>query len=111
MLVIRWVSNDPGVLSIPFHSRNLVKPGQFKFNWAHYDNPEMDKMLEDAASAPTEEERDRLYSEIQKMIMEEAIFFPIHNQVQLIAHDAALDGVRFAAGNWQVRFHDIKPAE
>ena len=111
MLVIRWVSNDPGVLAIPFHSRNLVKPGQFKFNWAHYDNPEMDKMLEDAASAPTEEERDRLYGEIQKMIMDEAIFFPIHNQVQLIAHDAGLDGIRFAAGNWQVRFYDIATSE
>jgi len=111
MLVIRWVSNDPGVLVIPFHSRNIPEPGVFKFNWARYDNPEMDKMLEDAASAGTEEERDRLYAEIQKQIMDEAIFFPIHNQVQLIAYDADLEGLRFAAGNWQVRFYDIRRAD
>jgi peptide/nickel transport system substrate-binding protein len=111
LLVIRWVSNDPGVLAIPFHSRNIPEPGVFKFNWARYDNPQMDQMLEGAASAPTEEERDQLYADIQKQIMDEAIFLPIHTQVQTIAYNADLTGLRFAAGNWQVRFYDIELAK
>ena len=111
MLVIRWVSNDPGVLSIPFHSRNIVEPGKFKFNWARYADAGMDEMLEDAESAGTAQERDRLYGAIQKQIMDEAIFLPIHNQVQTIAHTSGLTGFRLAAGQWQVRFYEVTKAE
>ena len=108
MLVIRWVSNDPGVLSIPFHSRNIVEPGKFKFNWARYADPGMDKLLEDAESAATAEARDELYGAIQKQIMDEAIFLPIHNQVQTIAHTSKLTGFRLAAGQWQLRFYEVR---
>lgn len=110
MLVIRWVSNDPGVLSIPFHSRNIVEPGRFKFNWARYADPGMDRMLEEAESAATARERDETYGAIQKQIMDEAIFLPIHNQVQTIAHSAELTGFRLAAGQWQVRFYEVRKA-
>ena len=110
MLVIRWVSNDPGGLSIPFHSRNIVEPGKFKFNWSRYADAGMDKMLEDAESAATAEERDELYGAIQKQIMDEAIFLAIHNQVQTIAHTSELTGFRLAAGQWQVRFYEVKKA-
>ena len=111
MLVIRWVSNDPGVLSIPFHSRNIVEPGRFKFNWARYADAGMDRMLEDAESAATAKERDELYGAIQKQIMDEGIFLPIHNQVQTIAHTAELTGFRLAAGQWQVRFYGVRRAD
>ena len=43
--------------------------------------------------------------------MDEAIFLPIHNQVQTIAHTAELTGFRLAAGQWQVRFYEVKKAE
>ncbi len=111
MLVIRWVSNDPGVLSIPFHSRNIVEPGKFKFNWARYADAGMDQMLEDAESAGTADERNKLYADIQKQIMDEAIFLPIHNQVQTVAFTNELDGFRLAAGQWQVRFYEVHRAE
>ena len=56
------------------------------------------------------EERDSLYAAIQKQIMDEAIFLPIHNQVRTIAHTSELTGFRLAAGQWQVRFCEVKPA-
>ena len=111
MLVIRWVSNDPGVLSIPFHSRNIVEPGKFKFNWARYADEGMDQMLEDAESAGTADERNKLYGDIQKQIMDEGIFLPIHNQVQTVAYTNELDGFRLAAGQWQVRFYEVHRPE
>ncbi len=111
MLVIRWVSNDPGVLSIPFHSRNIVEPGKFKFNWARYADPGMDQMLEQAESAATADERNEVYGAIQKQIMDEGIFLPIHNQVQTIAHSSDLTGFRLAAGQWQLRFYEVKRVE
>ena len=110
MLVIRWVSNDPGVLSIPFHSRNIPEPGRFKFNWARYANADLDQMLEDAESAGTADERDALYHAIQKHIMDQAIFLPIHNQVQTMAYTSELTGFRLAAGQWQMRFYEVSKA-
>ena len=68
-------------------------------------------MLEDAESAATAEARDELYAAIQKHIMDEAIFLPIHNQVQTIARTSELIGFRLAAGQWQVRFYEVKKAE
>jgi hypothetical protein len=35
----------------------------------------------------------------------------IHDQVQTIAYDADITGLRFAPGNWQVRLYDVRPAE
>lgn len=108
MLVIRWVSLDPGVLIIPFHSRNIPEPGKFKFNWSRYSTPALDKLLEDAESAETQETKDDLYMQIQKTIMDQAIFLAIHDQVQTVAYNPNLEGVRFANGNWQLRMYDVR---
>ena len=108
MLVIRWVSLDPGVLIIPFHSRNIPEPGKFKFNWARYANSGLDQLLEDAESAETQETKDDLYMQIQKHIMDQAIFLAIHDQVQTVAYSPDLEGVRFANGNWQLRMYDVR---
>jgi peptide/nickel transport system substrate-binding protein len=111
MGAIQWVSNDPSVLYIPFHSSNIPGPGKFKFNWMHKDSDELDGLLEEVTSATTPEETDRMYGEIQKYIMDEAIFWAIRDQVQTIAHDADLEGFQFAPGRWQVRFYDVRAAQ
>ena len=111
VLVIRWVSNDPSVLIIPFHSRNIPEPGSFKFNWARYSDPVLDDLLESGETAANEEERRQIYHQAQEMIMDSAIFFGIHNQVQPVGFDGDLTGFRFAPGNWQVRFYDVTRAE
>jgi peptide/nickel transport system substrate-binding protein len=111
LLVIRWVSNDPSVLSIPFHSRNIPQPGKFKFNWARWNEVELDQLLEAGETAETVQKRQEIYEKIQKKIMEAAIFFPLHEQVQTIAYSADLTGFRFAPGNWQVRFYGVKQAK
>jgi peptide/nickel transport system substrate-binding protein len=111
MGAIQWVSNDPSVLYIPFHSSNIPGPGQFKFNWMHIASDELDTKLEEVTSATSPEERDQRYADIQKYIMDEAIFWAIRDQVQTIAHDADLEGFTFAPGRWQVRFYDVRAAE
>ena len=108
MMVIRWVSLDPGVLIIPFHSRNIPAPGKFKFNWSRYSSPELDQLLEDAESAETQETKDDLYMQIQKIVMDQAIFLAIHDQVQTIAYNPNLEGIKFANGNWQLRMYDVR---
>lgn len=111
MGAIQWVSNDPSVLYIPFHSSNISGPGQFKFNWANIASDELDGLLEEVTSAISPDERDRIYDDIQRYIMDEAIFWSIRNQVQTLASDASLEGWQFAPGRWQVRFYDVRTAE
>lgn len=108
---IRWVSNDPSVLSIPFHSSNIPEPGVFKFNWMRIASEELDAMLAAATSATSPQERDQIYADVQKYIMDEAVFWAIHDQTQMIAYSSDLEGVTFAPGRWQVRFYDVRAAE
>ncbi len=110
MGAIQWVSNDPSVLYIPFHSSNIPGPGQFKFNWMHVDSEKLDGLLEEVTAATSPDERDAIYGEIQKFIMDEALFWAIRDQIQTIAHSSELDGLSFAPGRWQVRFYDVRPA-
>ncbi len=110
MAVIRWVSNDPGVLRIPFHSSNIPEPGKFKFNWARVADPALDKLIAEAGQATTPAERLARYAALQKDIMDRAIFFPIHDQVQTVVHSSRVTGLRYARGNWQVRMHEARLA-
>lgn len=108
---IRWVYNSPSVLEIPFSSTNIPEPGKFKFNWMRWNSPELDAIFEKASVATSREEVVEDYAEAQRMIMDYAAFLPIHDQVQTIAYNARVDGLRFAPGNWQVRLYDVRPAE
>jgi len=111
MGAIRWVSLDPSILRIPFYSDNIPGPGKFKFNWMFYDSPELDAQIDAAASAPTLAAQKDAYMTVQKTIMDAAIFWPLHDQVQTVAYSAKITGVKFAPGQWQVRLYDVRAAE
>lgn len=110
-LVLNWVSNDPSVLIIPFHSRNIPEPGSFGFNWNQIDDPELDALLESGETAASAEERRQIYEEIQRKIMDMALYMGLHNEAQTIGYDASLTGFRFFPGNWQVLFYDVRRAD
>ena len=44
------------------------------------------------------------------MIMDAAVFVPIHDQIQTIAYSGKITGPVFARGNWQVRLYNVQPA-
>ena len=106
--VVRWVSNDPGVLRIPFHSSNIPEPGKFKFNWSRVNDPALDALIQRASQAKNAAERTSLYRDLQKDIMDRAIFFPIHDQVQTAVHASRVQGLRFSRGNWQIRLYEAR---
>ena len=79
-----------------------IYPGTFHpINYGHIE-------FKDAESAETQEVKDDLYMQIQKHIMDQAIFLAIHDQVQTVAYNPDLEGVRFANGNWQMRMYDVR---
>ncbi|RIK45677.1 MAG: hypothetical protein DCC58_05735 [Chloroflexi bacterium] len=69
---VGWISSDPVVLSNIFHSKN-----EGAWNLSHYENPELDAILDagEATSDPTE--RQAIYTDAQVMIMEEALIVPM----------------------------------
>ena len=107
MLPLRWINADPSLLEIPFHSRNIPEPGRYKFNWSRVADPELDRVLEQGAGVVDPARRNELYADAQRRIMDQALWFPIHNQVQTVAWRANRTGYRFARAQWMVRFHEV----
>ncbi len=110
ILPLRWISADPSLLEIPFHSRNIPRPGYYKFNWPRVADPELDALLEQGAGAADPAERNRLYADAQRRIMDSAVWLPVHDQVNTLAWRADKTGYRLARTRWMVRFHDVEPA-
>lgn len=85
ILPLHQISADPSLLEIPFHSRNIPRPGYYKFNWPRVTDPELDSLLERGAGAADPADRARLYADAQQRIMDSAGWFPMHDQVNTIA--------------------------
>jgi peptide/nickel transport system substrate-binding protein len=110
MLPLRWINADPSLLSIPFHSRNIAETGRYRFNWARIQDPVMDELLARGEAVVDPGERAKVYEEIQKRVMEQALWLPIHNQVQTVAWRANRTGYRFARAQWIMRFYEVQEA-
>ena len=52
-------------------------------------------------------QRAAVYGQAQKRIMDHAVYFPIHNQVNPIAYRANRTGYRMARAQWNVRFYEV----
>lgn len=62
---------DPAIgVGRTYVSSNIVKGVMFN-NTMGYENPRVDELFEQAAAATSEEERQRLYSEVQKILVED----------------------------------------
>jgi ABC-type transport system substrate-binding protein len=78
---------DYGLFAL-FHSSEHP-PG---FNGAFYDNPEVDRLLDEARIVVDEEERRRLYDEAISIIWEDAPWLFLYSEVQLTAIRTNVDG-------------------
>lgn len=62
---------DPAIgVARNYITSNIVKGNPFA-NISGYSNPEVDKLFADAAVAPTDEERQRLYTKVQQLIVDD----------------------------------------
>jgi peptide/nickel transport system substrate-binding protein len=75
-----------------FHSSFI--PGQGGFNWAHYSNPEVDALLEEAASSRDASARCELYKQLQEIIATDYVMINVSNGGRLttIVQNAAVEG-------------------
>lgn len=63
---------DPSGLTSYYHSNSIGG-----FNWTHYSDPALDELLDAAEIEIDPAQREKLYQDAQKIIMDQAIFFPV----------------------------------
>jgi len=88
-----WVGGamiDPDILRRVYHSQQVPPNG---FNRGRYSNPEVDRLLDSASMAVDDAERKRFYRDAQKIIAEDAPYFPIWNRQNVIVAQHGLDGL------------------
>ncbi len=81
MAQMAWMTNDPDTL--PFLTlRTEAFPEAGGFNSGYYSNPEVDRLLEQARTSVDQNERARLYREVQAIVYEDAPWAFIANWQQ-----------------------------
>lgn len=81
---------DPDFLRSFFSSEGF-------FNWSHYSNAETDSLL---IRASQQEQRQELYAEISRQVMDAWAVLPMRDYVNLVVADAGIRNLRFSPQGW-----------
>ena len=91
--LVATYSPDPGlILNDVFHSSGVGFS-----NWAHYTNPELDTLLEAGLATTDDNERATIYSEVQHILMQDAVVLPLYGNVSVFGFANNVQGLRFNA--------------
>lgn len=91
MAEMAWMTNDPDTL--PFLTlRTDAFPDEGGFNSGYYSNPEVDALLEQARVATDQDERARLYKEMQAIVYDDAPWAFIANWKQNAVSNDRVEG-------------------
>ncbi|MEK8126683.1 ABC transporter substrate-binding protein [Paenibacillus filicis] len=64
-------------------------------NYAHYTNPEVDKLLKESGEQVNKEERQKLYATVQKIVKEDAPWIPLHEDLAYVGLSKKVQGITF----------------
>ncbi|WP_102958694.1 ABC transporter substrate-binding protein [Mangrovicella endophytica] len=93
MAEMAWTTSDPDTL--PYLAlRSGATPEDGGFNSGRYANPEVDKRLDAAHRAVSQEERAQLYKQVQKLVHEDAPWAFIAHWKQQAATAPGVEGLR-----------------
>jgi peptide/nickel transport system substrate-binding protein len=98
---IFWWGADPESLYSLYHS-SQIKSG---FNWSHYTNAEVDKLLEEGYIESDEEARMELYKKAQTMIMDDAALIPVWGKMQLMAGKKEVTGWKYTLNVYPLHYN------
>jgi peptide/nickel transport system substrate-binding protein len=91
---LQWVGGavgDPDILRRVYHSSQMPPVG---FNRGRFSNPEVDRLIDLATVALTDEDRRHYYSAVQKLVAEEAVYIPIWSRINAVVARPGVTGVR-----------------
>jgi peptide/nickel transport system substrate-binding protein len=84
---------DPDILRRVFHSKQQPPSG---FNRAHYENADVDRLIDAATAALAENERRRYYVEAQRLIAGDAPMISLWARTNVAVGQSSLSGVRLS---------------
>jgi peptide/nickel transport system substrate-binding protein len=82
--------SDPDMLRRAFHSKQMPPVG---FNRGYYENVAVDRLIDEASSAPDDVTRRRLFGEAQRLIAEDAPYISLWYKTNVAVYRAGLEGV------------------
>jgi peptide/nickel transport system substrate-binding protein len=91
LFTLQWVGvSDPDMLRRVFHSKQMPPNG---FNRGYYENPDVDRLIDGAMAAATDEERRRLYGEAQRVVAEDAPYISLWYKTNIAVAGTHIEGV------------------
>ena len=95
MYTLQWVGvTDPDMLRRVFHSDQIPPTG---FNRIYYSNPDVDRLIDLATRALTDEERLKYYSKVQKAVAEDAPYISLWYKTNIAVTRPNIAGMRLSA--------------
>jgi peptide/nickel transport system substrate-binding protein len=85
---------DPDMLRRVFHSSQVPSAGGF--NRVHYRNADVDRLIDAASSAIADEDRRRLYSEVQQATARDVPYIPLWYKTNIAVFQPDIHGVRLS---------------
>ena len=105
---------DPGGSDVPGEPVRLAStspaPATTNTTGSQLKDPKLDALFDQGRAVTDQAKRDAIYADAQKIIMESAVWLPVHNQVQTVATRTAKKGWHFARTSWVVLFYDVTSA-
>jgi peptide/nickel transport system substrate-binding protein len=92
LVTLQWVGiSDPDMLRRVFHSKQMPPLG---FNRGFYSNPEVDRLIDAATEAKDQDERKRLYRQVQQLVAEDAPYISLWYKTNVAVAQPDLTGIR-----------------
>ncbi len=85
----QWGGTDPSALIGRYGSENIGTG----WNFCHYSNPEIDELFRRGESETDLSEREAIYRDIQRILMEDATIIPLNQQTLLWAFRKGIKGL------------------
>ena len=109
MYTLQWVGvTDPDMLRRVFHSTQVPPIG---FNRTYYSNKEVDRLIDLATTAKTDEERLAHYSAAQKAVAEDAPYISLWYKTNIAVARPNISGMRLSAQSDFLALKDVRKAQ
>ena len=91
---LQYIGVDPDALRLWF------TPDQY-FNWSHYTDPTLTKLIIDGQQELDPAKRDVIYAQAQKIIMDQALELPLRQNIDLVMTSPKLTGLTWSGGGFE----------
>ena len=93
---------DPSGMRILWGSENIGTG----FNWSRFNSPEADRLLIAGETTADPEDRAAVYADLQRLIMDEAIWFPVYERTVGYGFDPSVTGFDILPSGVHVYYYD-----